>query len=427
MWGATLLSALARQWGALCTFLSLALLARALSREDFGRFTFYLSVFGFLDVLVDCGTSSAAVQLGARDARVFAGALAAGRRVRLVAALGAALALALAAGIGHERDLAWVCLAALAPLSRAPEMSAVVFQRDIEWGTPLLLRGLGALARLTAIALLSRRAGLGFGPFLVVHTWSLALGNLALHFVARPRLPPRAPPLAGLFARAWPLAALGLVQQAYFWADNGFVRALAGEAELGRYNAAVRVFQLLVFFAAFTTTSALPWLARRSAEGALGDAVTRLAQPLFALGCALAGALVPWCGVLLSRAFGAGFDGAAASLRWLLAALVLVYPGAVFLTALIAAGAMRAALGVALLALLVNLAGNALCVPHFGAEGAAMMTLLTEGTVTFAALFALRARGAWPGRAPLGWCLGPLALVLTTLASLALFAAAFPP
>ena len=61
LWSATLLAALARQWGALCTFLSLALLARTLSSEDFGRFTFYLAVLSFVDVLVDCGTSSAAV------------------------------------------------------------------------------------------------------------------------------------------------------------------------------------------------------------------------------------------------------------------------------------------------------------------------------------------------------------------------------
>src|SRR5262245_54629138 len=91
VWSATLLSAVARQWGALCTFLSLAILARALPGAEFGRFTFYLAVFGFLDVFVDCGTSSVAVQHGASDERAFAAALAAGRRVRFAAALLGAL------------------------------------------------------------------------------------------------------------------------------------------------------------------------------------------------------------------------------------------------------------------------------------------------------------------------------------------------
>jgi O-antigen/teichoic acid export membrane protein len=149
---------------------------------------------------------------------------------------------------------------------------------------------------------LAWRGGFGFGPYLVAHSASLALGNVALHFVARPRLPPRAPPLAGLFAAAAPLALTGIVQQAYFWADNGFVRAFAGEEELGRYNAAVRLFLWLVFFAAFATTSALPWLAASARRGALGPACERLAQPLFLAACLCAGLILPWSGPLLRLA-----------------------------------------------------------------------------------------------------------------------------
>src|SRR5262245_45376534 len=47
IWSATLLQALGRQWSALCTLLTLALLARALAPAEFGRFTFYLAVFSF--------------------------------------------------------------------------------------------------------------------------------------------------------------------------------------------------------------------------------------------------------------------------------------------------------------------------------------------------------------------------------------------
>jgi O-antigen/teichoic acid export membrane protein len=335
--------------------------------------------------------------------------------------------LAGAAALGREHDLAWVALAALAPLARVPEISAVVFQRDIAWGVPLLLRALGAGARLAAVVLLARRGELGFGPFLLVHAWGLALVNVALHFAARERLPARAPPLPGMLALALPPALIGLLQQAYFWADNAFVRAFAGEAELGRYNAAVRVFQWLAFFAAFATTSALPWLARRHEAGVLGAAVARLAQPLFAGACAVAGLSLPWSGVLLGVAFGVGFDAAAPSLRWLLAALAMVAPGAVFLTALLAAGRSRAALGVTALALLVNLGGNALLVPRAGAEGAALMTLLTESTVTFASLFALRSLGGWPRGSAWGWLLGPLAFALSLAASRALFVGLFGP
>jgi O-antigen/teichoic acid export membrane protein len=414
VWGATLLSALARQWSALATFLTLAVLARTLGAADFGRFTFYLAVLSFLDVWVDCGTSSAAVQRGAGDERLFAGALAAGRRVRAWAALLGAVAVAATAALAGERDLPWVCLAALGPVARVAEMSAVVFQRDIEWGRPLLLRALIATLRLGLILALAAGAETRFGPYLLAHSAVLALGNLAVHAVARPRLPAPAPPLPGFFAAAWPLALLGLVQQTYQWADNAFVRAFCGPEELGRYNAAVRVFLWLA--------SALPWLARAAQRDELGPATARLALPL-GLGAALAvGALLPWRAALLGLAFGPEFAAGAASLAWLLAALLAVAVGAAWLTAVIAAGRMRAALGIALTALGINLAGNALFVPRFGAEAAAALTLATEATVALGALFVLGHMGA-ARAAPRALAAVPLVLSAAWAASYALRAA----
>ena len=432
VWGATLLSAVARQWGALSTFLTLAVLSRTLPIAEFGRFTFWVTMLAFLDVLVDCGTSAVAVQRGAGDPAAFARALAAGRRVRAGAALLGVAGAGVAAGWMGEEGLGWVLLAALGSLARVPEMSAVVFQRDIAWGRPLALRALGSTARLLLIVALSQRPGLGFGPFLAAHAASLALGNVVLHFVARPHLPPRAPrPSAGelraLLASALPLALTGLVQQAYLYADNLFVRGFAGPAELGRYNAAMRAFLWLAFFAAFATTSALPWLARRHREGELGPAATRLALPLFTLACLVAGALAPWSGELLRLAFGPGFEAAGPSLRWLLLALLAVALGSAFLTAVIAAGRSRAALGIALAALAVNLVGNALLVPELGAEGAALVTLATESTVALAALLVLVRLGVKPLAAPARFLLGPALLALAWLGSRAALAPLLAP
>jgi O-antigen/teichoic acid export membrane protein len=221
---------------------------------------------------------------------------------------------------------------------------------------------------------------------------------------------------------ALPLALTGLCQQAYFYADNLFVRALCGPAELGRYNACVRVFSWLVFFAAFATTAALPWLARRHESGELGSACARLAQPLFLGACALAGALWPWSGELLRFVYGADFEAAAGSLRWLLAAALAVYAGAAFFTAVIAAGRTRAALAIAALALGVNVLANAFLVPRYAAEGAAAVTLATEATVALASLATLVALGARPGARPLAWLGGPALFALAFVASRTLLA-----
>lgn len=422
VWGATLLIALGRQWGTLCTIAALAILARTLAPETFGRFTFYLALFAFLDVVVDCGTSTVAVQRSAAGEAAFAAAIAAGRRVRLATGALAGLAVLAVAAAYREQGLAWVALAALAPLTRTAEMSGVVFQRDIDWSWPVVLRAAGSTLRLAALALLAWLGVEGFGPYLAVHAGGLVLGNLALHVVARPRLPARAEPAAGLLRAALPLALTGIVQSTYFQVDNLFVRAWQGPAELGRYNACVRVFTWLVFFAAFATHSALPWLARRAHAGELGAAATRLAQPLLALACAAIGVLWPWSAEGLRLVYGPGFEGVAGSLRWLLLAVLAVSVGACFFTAVIASGRSRVALGIAVSALAVKAIASVALVPRIGSEGAALSTLATESTVAVLSIVVLARSGAPPRMRSARWLLAPTALVGASFLSGALHA-----
>lgn len=396
VWGATALLLVGRQWGSLCTFLAVTRLARTLPAEEFGRLAFWLALFAAVDFVVDAGTSTVAVERGARAPADFGAAIAGGRRIRLGAAFLCALVLWSGAWLAGEHGLGWLALAALAPFARVAEMSAVVFQREIAWSRPVALRALGATLRLVATLALAERGCASFGPYLALHLCAGALGNLGLHVAARRRLPARAAPLAGMLALALPVAALGLVQQAYFWVDHLFLRALAGAEELGRYSAAVRLFGWLVFAAAFATASALPWLARRHAEGTLGAAVSELATPLVLVLATAAGGLWPLADELLALLFGPEFARAAGSLRWLLVAAVAVAAGGAALTGVLAAGRARAALAVALVALVVNLVANALLVPRLGARGAGAATAATEATVLLGSLVVLARLGARP-------------------------------
>ena len=94
---------------------------------------------------------------------------------------------------------------------------------------------------------------------------------------------------------------------------------------------------------------------------------------------------------------------------------------------MIAAGRSRAALGIALAALAVNLVGNALLVPELGAEGAALVTLATESTVALAALLVLVRLGVKPLAAPARFLLGPALLALAWLGSRAALAPLLAP
>jgi O-antigen/teichoic acid export membrane protein len=397
IWGATALSALGRQWNALCTVAALALLARTLPLDQFGHLAFYLAALAWLEVLVDGASSTVVVQRGAGGEAALARALDAGRWWRRRTAVAAALLLTGGALIGGDPAAPWVALAALGTLARIPELDAVVFQRDIAWGGPVLLRAASATLRLGVLWALTRAGVTTFGPYLAAHAGVLAAGHLALARVARPRLP--APLVASRQERsaflrtAVPLALTGLAQQAYFHVDNGLVLAWCGAEELARYGAAVRVFAWLTFFPAFASTSALPWLARRTGGADLTRAAARLAAVLVTGGSVVAGLLWWSAPALLERAFGTPFVAAAPSLRWLALALLCVCAGAPFLTAVVAAGRTRAALTIASAALALNLALGRAWIPTHGASGAALATAATEGLVLLSSVvLLLRAR-----------------------------------
>lgn len=435
VWSGTAWQAAGRLVGSGCTALALVLLARALDAAAFGRLTFYLALFALLEAWTDFGTSTAIVQASARDAALLPRWLAAGRRLRLAsAALGALAVAALAFGF-REPGAAWIALAGLHPLSRVPELSAVVYQSAMAWRVPVRARALGALARLALVALLLALGARGAAPFVLAHAAGLSAGNLWLARAARARLAREAEvaapahpgaagaaraALAALARAAWPLGLTAVVQQAYFYADNLFVRALCGDEELGRYNAAVRVTSLLLLAGTLASATALPWLARAWRDGRLGEATTRLGAPLFAAAGLALGALLPWSAALLALLFGPGFAEAAPSLRWLLGAALAVHAGAVLLTALVAAGDGRAVLATALGGLALNLAANAWLVPRQGAAGAALATCATEAWIALAALLFLRRRGVGLGPRPLAWLGGPAAFALAWLASHAL-------
>jgi O-antigen/teichoic acid export membrane protein len=416
VWRGTGFLVLGRLFGSLCTFTILWLAAHRLEPAAFGRFTFYLAVFVFLDSLADFGTGQIAVQRTASDENATANVLAATRRIRF--AMGS-LGVVLVGGgafLFGEPGAAWILLASLYPVTHVFELSNTVFRNRIAWGVPVLCRTIASALSLgfvfTALTLGDREPA----HLLCATALGSAFANGLLHLAARahlPRHPPTRVPFEELFYAALPLGLASLCQQSYFYVDNLFVRSLCGPEDLGAYNIAVRVLSILIMGALYATQAALPWLAREHAQGRLGSAVAKLAQPLFALAGFGAGLLVPWTSRLLSL-FGPHFATAGPSLRWLLGATTAIYAGAALMTALVAAGRMRTILVVAASALAVNIAANTWLVPAHGIEGAGAATLITESFVAIAGAVALersgvrifRARNAW------AWLGGPVCFAI---------------
>lgn len=415
VWGATLLQTLGRLWGLACTLGVLYLATDALELAAFGRFTFYLAVFAWLDSLANMGTGQVAVQWTAAARERTADVLATARRVRLATgALGVLLVAATALAWG-EPDAGWIVLAALYPVTHALELSATVFHNRIAWAVPVLVRATASGLSLAGVAFLHARGEARPALYLVAVAAGSTVGNLLLHAVSRRLLARdrgatlRPVPLGGFLRAALPLGLAGLCAQTYFYVDNLFVRAWSGDDALGLYNLAVRFLSALIMLAQYTSLSALPWFTRAHARGELGAALARLAAPVFVLACLAVGAVWSMGGALL-HLFGPEFAAAEGALHWLLGAVLAIYVGALALTAVVATGSVRAPLVIAAVGLALNVALNALLVPRHGIDGAAAATLATEAWVAVGALVALRRAGVGLSAVFLRprWLLAPL-------------------
>lgn len=413
----TLLQVVGRAFGSACAFATLALLSRAVSLEEFGRYTFYIGLFGVLDALADFGTGQASIGLTASRPWALGAVLARARRVRVVmGTLGVVATGAYAFGYG-EPGAVWIVLAALYPITHALELSATVFKNRVAWRVPVAARAFASGARLGLVALLVA-LGVRHAPVLLFATaLASSTANLLLFLGSRravaessevPAPADADDPAARLWSRAWPLGLGSLCAMLYFYVDGLFVRALEGDESLGLYNAAVRLFSFLIMAAQLASATALPVFVREHAGGDLARRLADLGQPLFLAACLGCGLGVPFTAPLLELAFGDEFGAAGPSLAWLLGAAAVVHAGAVFVTSLIAVGAVRAFLAIAASGLVLNVALNAWLVPARSIEGAAIATLATEAWVLVLSVLCLARAGARPlSVRPFLWLAGP--------------------
>lgn len=402
-----------RFWGAGCTVAILWLAARELEVEAFGRFTFYLALFAWLDSLANMGTGEVAVQRTAAHPREMESVLGGARRIRFAAGItGVALTAAIALGYG-EPDAWLLVLASLYPVTHVLELSATVFRNKIAWGVPVAMRAGASALSLTFVALLASRSVTSPALYLCGVAAGSATANVMLHLAALrhiPRTNATPTPWRELWSEAWPLGVSALFAQTYFYVDNVFIRELRGEDELGPYNIAVRVLSYCIMIAQYASLTLLPWLRRRHVDGQLGSALGRLGPPLFALAGLGAGLLFPWTRELLEL-FRPGFGIAATSLRWLLLAVVAIYAGSTLLTAVVALGLNRQRLWISSGGLALNIAANFWAVPKYGIAGAGATTFATELFVAIAAACVLARHGVALGAA-WRWLCCPLVFAL---------------
>jgi O-antigen/teichoic acid export membrane protein len=384
-----------------CRVVLMVVAAPILGAAAFGSYQFAFAATAMLAVCTDLGMGVWTTRALARDRTRAPAIVATALRLRLFASLPYLVVVALAAALAGPGDtrraLALLGLAALVnalvdyllAIFRGFERLADEAHLNVARAVFIMVGGLGALQLRRTVASLS--AGLCVG--------TLAAGLYGLRLLRRGYgLDVR----AGRFDRelwraaaseALPLWLATLFSLLYFKGDVVILKAFAGDAEVGSYSAAYKVFEGLMIVPAVVLAATFPPLARakdnperqRRWEAAL------VALLLF-LGIGVAAAVYAGSARLVALVYGAGFVRAVPSLRVLAGALPILFLNFGLTHFLIARDLERRNLLFAALMLVVNVAANLILIPRMLGPGAAWATLLTEVALTICCVIALAQR-----------------------------------
>jgi len=384
-------------------------LGRRLGVDAFGRLAFFLGFAALFGVIIDFGLSIVA----AREVRRGEEGTAAVRDLLPFEFLLLPACVALAVGGGaalglRGMELVWTALAVTAigigsfiefifalfrGIGRVEvESIGSIAQKAlfVALGIAAILAGYGITAAIAAllaseIALFAvaavaarRRFGLRFFA---------TLGRLRerLRFVLRMALPI-------FLAQAFSLL--------YFRIDIIMLKAFHGDGEVGIFSAPHKLiegFHLLpaaVFAALFARLASLAGGPREDLDRYAG----RLWAGLWSLAVAGLAMGLGWADIAMAITFGERFSASAPSLRWLSAAIAIMYPNYLLTQLLIVRGKVTAYAAIAGICAAANIAANIFLIPRFGATGAAAATAGTEALLCALAMAALgfpRTRAAW--------------------------------
>ncbi len=390
----TALQSAARLVTAVTAFLILAVLARVLDREPFGRYGATLALFQVLDAFVDFGSLQAAVRCVARDPATARAAVRAAVRFRVLTAVISVGVTALAAwGLG-DPDVVLVTVASLGFLSHAAGVSVAVLHADVRFGRSEAFRVLGSLLGLVGTLAFVSLGLRDAGSMLVVLFAGTSIANVALAFAVHADLPEGT---ADIDRRAFlhESITLGLgavVRQSYYSMNPILARSLAGDEAAAEFIPAYRVSGFAILLSVYFGAAVLPALVKlRASDPARLPAFERgWALALAAIGLAVGGVLFLLRKPLLVLLFGSDYASSARVLGPMCITSGLIYVGGFALVRLVAAGRGRTALAVSVVGLAANLVANFALVPSMGAVGAAWSSVVTEGVVACGALLAIR-------------------------------------
>jgi O-antigen/teichoic acid export membrane protein len=395
-----------------CRMLVVVVSASILGEAAFGRFQFAATLTAFLAVGTDLGLgvwTTRALALGStcgdRIVRL-------GLQLRILTMLPFVLAVTVAsllAGDGEVRlAIALLAVAALAntlidqigAVLRGYELFGDEARLNSARALTNVVVGLGSLALARSLAALcvalavAGVAGVGYGLAILRRR-----GRLPTRLGSAEFEPVLAREALRESHRLWLAALLSML---YFKADTVFVRGYAGDAALGHYAAAYKVFEGAMFLPSVLLSVTFPQLARAHGDHLRQRTLElRIAAALFGMGLLVASGCFFGSVPIVSALYGPDFAPSVPSLRVLAFGLPLLYLNFGLTHFLIARDLGRLNLGFASAMLVSNTVLNFTLIPAGGGLGAAWATVLTEAALTLCCLSVFISKGVLVSARPL--------------------------
>ncbi len=379
--------------------------SRYLGPERFGSLSYVMAVVAVVAILAELGLDAVVRRevIAAPDAAESA--VEAARRLRFIGAVGGYVLLGIVIVLGGTNPDETMLLLVFGLTLFQPALLVVDlwFQARLEAKYSMMAQSC-ALAGGAAV-----RIGLVLGQApLTAFAWAavaeMGIAALLLGLMARrrglkvPRMADRA--LARrLLKESWPLMASGFAVVLYMRIDAVMLRALRGEAEVGIYTAATRFAEIWYFVPVALASSLLPAMLRARERGALEH--RRRWQQVFdlnaglALAIAIPGALTaPW---LVRVCYGDAYAASASVLVLHIWSCMFVFLGVARGQWLVNEKRPYFYLASSATGAVLNVALNAWFIPGWGANGAALATLISFAAAAWLSSF------FHPGVREVGW------------------------
>lgn len=385
--------------------------ARLLSLADFGRFSVALGVGAMAAVLPSWGFDTLVIQRGAVDRTVVPRLLADVLAARAALSVGTLAVLAAALGMPDLLGLPGLpatvavasgCVVAaclVETLTDAYRAVAVAWQAQGVIAMMLSVqRALAAALTVLALAVWRNLLALSAAYLLATLVGLVAMAIGVGRLGARPRrdLVSRRG-LRALAGSSWSIGVHSVASMALFRVDGVLLAVLAGAAAAGRYAAAYRLLETVVFVCWTVSRAVFPMMATAAADWQVRRGAERGLAVLAAVFAPYAA--VMWCrgGDVLRLLYGEEFARTGVPvLAWLAPAPLLF--GAAYLAAhaLLAGGPCRLVLVGSLGALAVNIGLNLALIPRYGPVGAAVATSVSYAVEVALLQPAVNARSGRP-------------------------------